>query len=386
MPLKVYNSALIAEERKEPAQKINTALAFRGNRFANLRGGSELAQRFELESNIEELERLRYKIANAATAPSQADLEAFFGRFFLDVTRQVAKGGDLTALFAREETNLDFPELVYLRNLLPFRGAMGQVSGENDAVPLIEQNTGEVDSVPMVIKAVGWKDSLKNMVFNRFFDLGKVIEAARDADVDDRNDAIIGEIVRATFVASQKQAADATTDATLDEKTYKTIQAAVKKLRGLKDIQTHRKIAVPSINILCNSVDTWQIERVIRGQLGDNGGGARGNIVAALPVNAIVEYDHGINDGFTVGKKTLSYPGVTAGKCYLYVPGYAIVPNKRPLTMETGTGSVLELSTEERAWYRIYGTYLKALMGSSYAGTTLGAGYGAIVEVTLPTS
>jgi len=386
MPLKVYNSELIAEERKEPALKINTALAFRGNRFANLRGGSDLAQRFEIESNVEELERLRYKIANAASAPAQSDVEAFFGRFFLDVTRAAAKGGDLTALFAKEETNLDFPELVYLRNLLPFRGAMGQIAGENDAVPLIEQNTGETDSVSMVIKAVGWKDSLKNMVFNRFFDLQKVIEAARDADVDDRNAAIIGAIVGATFAASQQTAADSTSGATLDEKTYKTIQAAIKKLRGLKDIQTGRKIAVPSINVLCNSVDTWQIERVIRGQLGDNGGGARGNIVAALPINAIVEYDHGINDGFTVGKKTLSFPGVTAGKCYLYVPGYAIVANKRPLTMETGTGSVLELSTEERAWYRIYGTYLKALLGSSYAGTTIGAGYGAIVEVTLPTS
>jgi hypothetical protein len=173
---------------------------------------------------------------------------------------------------------------------------------------------------------------------------------------------------------------------TLDEHTYKTFVAALKLLRGLKDIQTGRAIAAPSISVLCNSSDTWQIERVVRGQLGDNGGGARGNIVAALPIVNIIEYDRGINDGFTVGEVTGSYPGVTAGYCYLFVPGVAVVANKRPLTMETGMGSVLELSTEERAWYRVQGTYLKALLGSSYAGTALGASYGAIVKITLPTS
>ncbi len=387
--MKVFNSAALAEARKEGANAIKTALAFRGDRFANLKGkGSELAVRFVQENQTEELEHLRHRIVNSAQAPAQADIEAFFGRFFIDVTRRAAEAADLTSLIAREVTNMDFPELIYLRDLLKFRGFMGTVSGSNDAVPLIEQNTGESDTVSLAIKAIGWKDSLKNMLFNQFFTMDKVVQAAVDADVDERNAAIIGAIVGATYVATQKQAADATSGATLDEKTYKTFAAAIKILRGLKDIQTGRKVAVPSISVLCNSSDTWQIERVIRGELGNNGGGARGNIVSALPIGSVVEYDQGINDGFTVGKVTGSYPGVTAGKCYLYVPGVAIVANKRPLTMETGMGSVLELSTEERAWYRVQGTYLKALLGSSNPVTPAGgaAGYGAIVEVTLPTS
>jgi len=82
----------------------------------------------------------------------------------------------------------------------------------------------------------------------------------------------------------------------------------------------------------------------------------------------------------------LSFPGVTAGKAYLFVPReYFWVLNKRPLTMETSRGSALQLSTEERAWYRVQSEFSKIFFGSSYPGTSLGAGYGAIVEVTLPT-
>jgi hypothetical protein len=384
--LKIYNSAILQEERREAASKINTALAFRGGMLANLKGkGSELAMRFVADGDIASMEGIRRRVMNAAMAPAAADIEAFFGRFFIDVTRRAAEAPDLTALIAQEITNIDFPELVYLRDLLKFRGEMAVISGANDPVPLIEQNTGETDTLSLLIGAVGWKDSIKNMLFNQFFTMQKVIQAAVDADVDARNAAIIGYIVAATFVASQKQAAIVAAGDTLDELTYKTFQAAIGVLRGLLDIQTDRKIAIPSMSILCNSADTDQIVRVIRGQLGDNGGGARGNVVSALPISNVIEYDHGINDGFTVGKKTLSYPGVTAGKCYLFVPGAAIVANKRPLTMETGMGSVLELSTEERAWYRVQGVYLKALMGSSYVPAAGGAaGYGNIVEVTLP--
>jgi hypothetical protein len=399
--MKIYNSATLAEERREIAKKVNVALAFRGNMQANFHSRDHrlLAERFEVAENSDDLERLRFRIVNsfksadeagrvlnAESDPGYAAIDAFFGKFFLDITRRALEAPDLTGLIAREETNLDFAEVINLRDVLKFRGEMATISGENDAVPLIQQHEGDVDTLTLAIKAVGWKDSLANMLWNRFFTMDKVVQAAIDADVDARNAAIIGYIVGATFVASQKQAADATSGQTLDEHTYNTFVDAIKVLRGLKDIQTLKKIVVPSISILCNSADTWQIENVIRGQLNGNGSGVRASNRPGLPIANIIEYDGGINDGVVIGKKTLSYPGVTAGKCYVFVPGAAVVANKRPLTMETGMGSVLELSTEERAWYRVQGTYLKALMGSSYSGTALGAGYGEIVEVTLPTS
>lgn len=332
-----------------------------------------------------EIEDLQKKM-NAAQAPDADTLAALVGKIFIDVTRRSQEAGDLTSLFANEMTDLNAPEDVNLRNILDYVGKMETISGANDSVPLIEQNLAATDTVSMVIKATGWKTSLANILYNSLHTLEKVNRAVVNADTDARNGAIIGAIVGATFVASQKQAADATNDSTLDYKLYQTLLKAMKKLRGLKDNQTGRKIAVPAISILCNSVDSFDIQRVINGQL--TNGGANGTLTTsnmqALPITNIIEYDQGITDGKTWGKETLDFPGVTAGKCYMFVPKeYLFVMNKRPLTMETGTGSVLQLSQEERAWYRVFGVYMKDFLGSSYpaAGT---AGFGAIIEITLP--
>ncbi len=400
--IKVYNTAAVVAERQERinAHPAKSVLAFRGDMKANMActDHRQLAERFNVAENTEEMESLRYRIINecrsyqdanavlknAAGSPLAATIEAFFGRFYLDMTRRAMEAPDLTSLIAREVVNYDSSSLIYLRDLMKYRGVMKTISGENDPVPFIEQNTGNTDTLALEIKALGWKDSLANRLWNSFFSMSKVVEAATDAYTDYRNSVLIGAIVAASFVASQKQAADAT-GSTLDEKTYLTFRAAKKLLKGLKDIQTSRQIATPEIDILCNSQDTDQIERVVRGQLEANGGGATGRVAPALGFGKIIEYDQGINHGITINGKAQSYPGVTAGKCYLFVPQVAMVATKRPLTMESGMGSVLELSTEERAWYCVQGAYTKALLGSSYAGTGLGAGYGAIVEVTLPT-
>ena len=325
---------------------------------------------------------------NAAQAPSAAELEALLGKIFIDITRRAQESPDLTSRICTEITDFEFAETINMREIYQYRGDFKIISGTNDSVPLIEQALGETDTVDMTIRALGWKDSLKNMLYNRLHSMQKVNEAIVNADIDKRNSLTIGVIVGSTFVASQKQAADNTGDATYDVKMYNTFRKAIKKLRGLKDYRTDRKIAVPSIAILCNSYDTWSISRCIGGQL--TTGGANGTLTTlnlqGLPIAEIIEYDQGINDGFDWGKITLSYPGVTAGKCYIFVPGeYSWVMNKRPVTMETGMGSVLQWSTEQRAWYRVQTEFLKILMGSSFTGTALGAGYGAIVEVTLPT-
>lgn len=333
-----------------------------------------------------EIEDLQKKL-NAAQNPAQADIEALLGKMFIDITRRSQEAGDLTSLFAREISMPDADETISMRHIYKYIGKMGTVDGSNSSVNLIEQKLGEADTMTLAINAVGWKDTLANMLYNKIHDMIKVNEAAVDADTDRRNNAIIGTIVGTTFVASQKQAASTTSGATRDVLMYETIYNAIKKLKGLKDIRTSRKIASPRISILCNSIDSWDIQRVIGGQL--TAGGANGTLTVqnlqSLPIANIIEYDQGITDGFTYGKETLSFPGVTAGKCYLFVPQeYLWVVNKRPLTLETGYGSVLQLSTEERAWYRVDGSYMKEFLGSSYPGTSIGAGYGAIIEVTLP--
>lgn len=403
MSTRILNrDALIAERLKN--KTATHAVVFGGSATDNLRAKSPTihnqaivemtgnkwvgsAGNIKLWDEIKAAQNKLITAENAAQAPDPAVLAELVEKIFIDVTRRVQEAPDLTSMIATEITNFEFPENVTLREMLKYRGKFKKISGSNDSVPLIEQNLAALETFPIDIVALGWKDSLKNMLFNSLHDMQKVLEAVVDAHTDLRNSRTVGAIVKATYVASQKQAADATTGATFDEKMYTTLRQGIKKLKGLKDIQTKRTIAVPSIMLLCNSANSWDIERVVNGQLDINGAaGARGNNRQALPINTIVEYDRGITDGFTWGKETLSFPGVPVNKAYLLVPKeYFWVANKRPLTMETGRGSVLQLSTEERAWYGAQGEYTKSLLGSSHPSASVGAGYGAVIEITLPT-
>ncbi len=401
--LNVFDQDGLKEYRLKQKTATNVAI-FSGNAAENVNGKTEIIGKelivpmtntawegseghVQLWSEIKDLQdKARKEMAvNANQAPSPTTLESLLQKVIIDITRRRQESGDLTSLIATEITDFDFPEVITLRELYDYVGEMQEVSGSNDSVPLIEQALGITDTVAMKILAIGWKDSLKNLLFNKLRDIEKANKAAVNAYVDKRNAATVGAIVGATFHATQKQAAVVDATKTYDVLMYNTMRKAIKKLRSLKDPQTKGLIAVPSLTLLCNSADRWDIERVINGQLGSGNGTIAGQNMASLPIDTIIEYDHGITDGKKWGKKTLSYPGVTQGKAYLFVPREAFwVAVKRPLTMETGRGSVLQLSTEEKAWYGVQGEHYKQFLGSSYpaAGTS---GEGFIVEITLPT-
>lgn len=400
MGVKLIDKTALIEMRRNSGQ-AQRAVAFAGSARENLR----VADREPLvdllvnakkepwvgsegqDKMYREMKELKSRF-NAAQAPDDTVLRELVSRLFVDITRRAQESPDLTSLIATEVTDFDFPEFVPLRDVLKYRGEFQIMSGSNDSVPLIEQNLATVQNVQLKIKGLGWKDSLKNMLFNPFNSMIKVLEAVTDADTDARNAATVGAIVGATYVASQQQAADATSGATYDVKMYNTLRKAVKKLMGLKDILTDRPIsAANGMSLLVNYQDAWSIERVIAGQL--QTGGTNGTLTAqnvqGLPIQNVIVYDRGINDGFTWGEKIMSFPGVPAGKAYLFVPReYFWVGTKRPLTMEMGAGSTLQLSTEERAWYRVQGEWLDRLLGSSAPGFAGGAGYGAVIEITLP--
>ena len=203
--------------------------------------------------------------------------------------------------------------------------------------------------------------------------------------MEKRNTEIIDKIVLTTYTAKMKQTADTTSGATPDVLLYNTLDAAEDTLRKLKDPLNDRKISVPSIVLLVNSQDTKRINRVINGQLNAFGKTPSRNMPPLGGITSIIEYDHGITDGWTYGKETLSYPGVTAGKAYMMVPKqYLWVLNKRPLTQEISEGDATNFSREKRGWYYVDGVFDKYFFGSSQPGTTLSDGYGAIVEITLP--
>lgn len=412
----IFNKNTLAEQRAKE-NRSDIVRIFKGGSKANLDSTSfeTFGNPIHVKNNglysgtageqklLEEIEGLQtlcknnkeYKLTeadvkkfNAAQYPGQTAIEALIGAMYIDITRRAQEAGDLTSLIATEANDPNSSQTVNVNYFYKYVGKMGVIAGSNDSVPLIEQKLGATDTFTQSIYALGWKDTLANMLFNKVHTIAKVNQAVADADTDARNAATVGAIVGATYVASQKQAADATSGATYDVLMYNTIRKAIKKLRGLKDPQTGRKINASQIAILCNSADTWSLQRVIGGQL--QTGGGNGTITTinaqALPIASIIEYDQGITDGMKWGKETLSFPGVAAGTVYVFVPKeYMFVMNKRGLALETGMGSTLQLSTEERSWYRVFGVWLKDFLGSSYPGTSLGASYGSVLEVTLPT-
>jgi len=163
--MKVYTLDSIRETRLAAARKIVSAPVFEGTKQFNLSAATGATRFVESAKDSEtlrfEMDQLRYKVTNAAQAPSNAEIEAFWGKFYIDVTRRANESPDLTSVIAAESVNFEFPETVNLRDLEKFRGVMKTVSGANDGVSLIEQNTGNVDTLTLTIKAVGWKDTIK---------------------------------------------------------------------------------------------------------------------------------------------------------------------------------------------------------------------------------
>ncbi len=401
MQVKVMNAQALIDERlkNEHASRIQ---AYGGGMRDNFEGTSsktygrelivpmtngnyrESKGKAKLEADFRALQKKAQTALNAAQSPSGATIAALVEKIFIDMTRRYQESPDFTSRIVMEVTNPDFPDPVNMREILQYRGQMETISAANDSVPLIEQNLAELDTIALEMKAIGWKTSLRNIIFNPFHSIQKVLDAVTMAYTDYRNSAVIGAIVGTTFDSSQQSPAGKS-GSTYETDLYITFRNAIQLLRTLLDNNTDRKISVPSITLLCNSNDTWYIERAINGQLASGGGDAfRGVNNTALPISEIIEYDRGGNHGFAWGKKTMSFPGVTQGTCYIFVPRfYAWAAIKRTLTMEVGMGSVLQLSQEERAWWCAQGVFLKDFLGSSFSGATT-SGYGAIIEVTLP--
>jgi len=290
---------------------------------------------------------------------------------------------DLTQFIDMQENNPNFSKSVSLDEFLPFGAAFKEDGLNGKSVNLIDQKYGATGSVGMLAYSVGWADTLANQLYNMdVFSLQKVLDAVARGYIAKRNDLSAGEIVGKTFDASQKQAAATTSGATKEELVYETINSAIEKLTNLKDPQTGQIIRADQINCLCYPGDTRRLNRAINGQLNNNKGVTANR--TALEVESLIPY---YGDTIYAGKEKIEYDGVTKGKCYLYVPGSASwTLVKRGLQQETGRGSVLNLATDEFAWYFVQTSYRKEFFGSSDTDVEakVGSGHGFIVEVTLP--
>jgi hypothetical protein len=201
------------------------------------------------------------------------------------------------------------------------------------------------------------------------------MESVARITVDSKNKDCIGKIVSASYDAAHSQAADST-GANFDLRLYNTIKKAIKKGLTLKHslfVKKNLGDMKNEIYLLVNPTDLYDIEPVINGALERLSG--INQLVGRLPIAGIIPYGGGLQDGLVWGKETLSFPGVPQGFVYVVVKtdvgGYNLV--KRDTTLEQGVGETLQLSTEERAWYRIGETFVDWLTNAT-------------IKVTLPTT
>jgi hypothetical protein len=339
-------------------------------------------RRENLVNRIYNLQQRLKEQRNAGQGPDAALAAQLIGAYYIDLSRFSDELPDYTGVLTQIIDRPDMPKDVNLRDFLPYTGKERVMAGSNDSVPLIEEHTAQITPIALEMRAFGHKNSLWDVMFNPFWDTERLMQTAAAIRVDSRNDDVIGAVVRTSYDAGHSQAADAA-GSTYDLKLYNTVLSAIKKVNGLyHPLFKTRTIGSmnPRIYLLCNPSDQWSIQRVVSGGLVGASGVAQ--IVSALPLAGIIPYGGGVQDGLPWGKDTLSFPGVDKETFYLAAVtrfgGYTLI--KRDLTLETGIGEVLQLSREERAWYRIGKVFIDWLIGS----TSGSKHYGAVIKGSLP--
>lgn len=374
-PMKVLANGVEVETESIPYKVTSKSWKNSSARFDLLRDLKALQNQMESE-----------RVANGA--PSPTTLATYFAKLFIDVRRMGDELADYSGRIYNVISREDAQEVTYLRDLIPYVGKEKVISGEGDPVPLIQANLANQAAITLYFKAFGWKNSIKSVAFTPIDQLSRVTEAAATINVDSRNNDVIGYLVGLTYPAKQSQAKDTTAGATFDTLMYNTFRKGLKKLAALKHPLTKKLMAEMGafsggVKAIVHPADAWAIQRACMGELAGAGGLLQ--IASALPIGEIIPYGGGIMNGLAWGKETLSLPGVTQGYAYLVLPNAlgGFVLDKRGQTLEIGSGSVLELSTEERAWYRINGLYHDWFVGGAKDNTD--SGEGCVVKVELPT-
>ena len=298
--------------------------------------------------------------------------------------RQADEYPDYTPVLFKEVVDESLPETFNLRNALPYIGKEEDMEGSGDTVPLMQSALPVDTPVTLKIRGFGDKTTMRQLVFNPFHKNELIIESAARILSDEKNKDSLGAVLGATFPAAHKQAA-VTSASTYDLNLYNTLKAGIKKALNLicKPLDKENGLVRHEIYLLVNPMDQIDILPIVNGALAGVGGIQQ--VAAALPIDGIIPYGCGLNHGMKYGGETLSYPGVPQGKVFVFIKvdsfgGYRFV--KRNETMEVGKGDVLGLSSEHKAWHRIRGNFTNFVLPVTESSKN----YGAVIEVTLPTS
>lgn len=325
------------------------------------------------------IEDIKKKANSGAAYQNPSDLYDFLDLIRVDITRRAMANADYTSEIAQEVTNPNFSASVTLQEFLKYAAPFQKFEGTGDQVKILQPKTGATGSVLMYNYGIGWAGrSLNDQLYDSIFDLAKVNDAIAEGYALRRNEQTIGAICSETYDASQKEAADTTSGASVDQLYYNTLNGALNLLSGLKDPQNPDEyIDVTEATLICNPSRLRQISRVINGQL--TNGATIQNVNALGEISTVIPYGA---KNIYFGKETISFTGCAAGKAYLFVPQTAFyVLNKRGITVQTGAGDALSFTSEKTAWHIVQGEYTDEFFGAT-AGGTSGTGY--VVEITLP--
>jgi len=345
-------------------------------------------QRQFWNSRIKPLEdelRNTIRLGNAATGYSRQRFVELATLYTIDLTRSADDLADYTPVLYEDRVNSEATDPSYIKDYLPYVGKEESIAGASDKVPLMEHKLAEEAIVRLDIRGFGDKTTIRELLLNPFYKTQNVLDSAARILADAKNADSIGRIVTADYSinAAFTQAAD-TTGTTYDVKLYNTIKGAIRKVRALNNLPTKKLIGSTQheLHLLVNANDLSDIEPVVNGQLGQVGGLQQ--LVSALPLDSIIPYSGGLNDGQPYGGETLSFPGVPQGSAYLVAKvavygGYRIT--KISETMQVQDGDILGLTGEKRAWYRIRGIFDTWVLPSVVSATP----YGSVCKITLPT-
>jgi hypothetical protein len=327
-------------------------------------------------------DKARTIFENAATGYDAATIQALTGLYTIDILRQADDLGDATPIIFNERFDPDAPEMVNLMSYMPYIGKEEELKGASDTVPLIQHVLPEKYPVTLVIRGFGDKTTLRELVFNSFHKTENIIESAARILADEKNADSLKPILGATYGVAFSQEADST-GATYDLKLYNTLKNAVIKALGLYNYPAKRLNGElqHKIYLLVNPIDLINIQPIVNGAL--NVAGGLQQLAQAIPIDGIIPYSGGLNNGMPYGNETLVYPGVAQGMAYVFVKletygGYRIV--KRNETMEIGEGDILGLTSEKRAWHRIRGMFNDWVLPKTGGSKN----YGAVIKVELP--
>jgi hypothetical protein len=357
----------------------------------------DTAEYHKLWSEIEDcMNRLKAQNFGHAMNVSQFpdDYYTMIDRIRIDITRRRIENMDFTSEIAQEITNTNFGRSVRLDEFLPYTGAFLEQKGRGEPVPLVQQKTGGTDTVVMKIFAIGWERTLEDELYNLdIFSLQKVNIAVARAYTALRNSRNgIGSAIALSDSGSwplrqrvhAAEIYDASGNLLYDISFYHTLRNAERKLGALLDPQTMQEIDASKMCLLVRQNNILKdLQRVIGGRLMPALQNASTISAEPLGIDEVWQYK---GDTLYIGDEKVDYPGIPAGKAYLFIPAKGTnapnyVLNKRGLTQEVGRGDVMTLSREKRAWYCAQTEYQTEWFGEA-AGCADGTGF--IVEITLP--